>query len=840
MAKKSYQEVVRGIRTAKDPAMYISEVLTEIRQEIKGTDRNDKVISLQKLIYLNLLGYNFDWAEFHVIEVMSQPLYKERRVGYLAATVLIRPESELFILCANTLKKAFLSKNKYDVGLALDCFSMVVTEELARDLLPDILNLLKSKRAFVRRKAVLCLFRIYRQYPASLDEFYTPLVSMLGDADISVQSSAISVITELAREDPSRYQQLAPTIFNLLVNVENTWILIKVVKLLMNLVTQEPRLAKKILDPLVTIVRQAETKSLLYEAMMGVGQCLIYVPIKEGSKFAREVGKVAELLMAKFLEFVEDPDPNLKYLGLCGLLRLVKTAPAVVAKKSYIYVNCLKANDSTIRSKALSLIQEIANPKNLKNLVEDLVTCLHSGTEYEMREDIINGILDMCSRDMYKNTQDFAWLVSVLVDLAKTRGSHTGEAISQRLIDITLRVPAVRLITVNYVLPLLLQPDSVCESMKCYSGYLQQDQIANVFASLASPSVMYLDPAIQATMLQSLLQVTLRFICSLGSGSDQAVVIKRSVVAHAAQFLSSQSDEVRYRASLLIEVLNATAAFDNETIAIEQREDVKQEMERMEEERKALTTLNEKKEEPAEKETTPESSDSELNLASALETQEAKEEAKEETPKEETPKEEVKEEAAQLGIHHLSELLSRLTEELLPVSAKAQKKVKVPEGLNLDEPLASLALDKEVEPVRSIEFNDGPLFVYASEKKEESGRRHHKGKHGHRREKKDLDQFYLGGKDDDEEGEVKELTLEDVGVPVVEGKEEEAPAVKFEVIRDEEESEEEKKETKSVAEGEKKHRHRSHRHREEKESAKEDSVKDDASVKERKHRHHHH
>ena len=173
------------------------------------------------------------------------------------------------------------------------------------------------------------------------------------------------------------------------------------------------------------------------------------------------------------------------------------------------------------------------------------------------------------------------------------------------------------------------------------------------------------------------------------------MVIKRSVVAHAAQFLSSQSDEVRYRASLLIEVLNATAAFDNETIAIEQREDVKQEMERMEEERKALTTLNEKKEEPAEKETTPESSDSELNLASALETQEAKEEAKEETPKEE-----VKEEAAQLGIHHLSELLSRLTEELLPVSAKAQKKVKVPEGLNLDEPLASLALDVGFERER--------------------------------------------------------------------------------------------------------------------------------------------
>lgn len=174
-------------------------------------------------------------------------------------------------------------------------------------------------------------------------------------------------------------------------------------------------------------------------------------------------------------------------------------------------------------------------------------------------------------------------------------------------------------------------------------------------------------------------------------------MIKRSVVAHAAQFLSSQSDEVRYRAALLMEVLNATEAFDNETIAIEQREDVKKEMERMEEERKALTSLNEEAAaEAAEAKETKEaeSSDSELNLASALETQEAKEEAKEETPKEETPREETPREAAeQAGIHHLSELLSRLTEELLPVSAKAQKKVKVPEGLNLDEPLASLALE---------------------------------------------------------------------------------------------------------------------------------------------------
>lgn len=172
-------------------------------------------------------------------------------------------------------------------------------------------------------------------------------------------------------------------------------------------------------------------------------------------------------------------------------------------------------------------------------------------------------------------------------------------------------------------------------------------------------------------------------------------MIKRSVTAHASQFLSSQSDEVRYRASLLIEILNAVSSFDSETIAIEQQEDVQKEMQRMEEARKEMTTMNEK-ESAKEEKPAAESDDGELNLAGALENEaeSAKEETpKEETPKEETPKEEVVKEEAQLGIHHLSELLSRLTEELMPVSAKAQKKVKIPEGLDLDTPITSLALE---------------------------------------------------------------------------------------------------------------------------------------------------
>lgn len=69
MVKKTYQEVVRGLRSTTDPTMYISEVLTEIRQEIRGTDRHDKVSSLLKLLYLNLLGYTFEWAVCSILRL---------------------------------------------------------------------------------------------------------------------------------------------------------------------------------------------------------------------------------------------------------------------------------------------------------------------------------------------------------------------------------------------------------------------------------------------------------------------------------------------------------------------------------------------------------------------------------------------------------------------------------------------------------------------------------------------------------------------------------------------------------------------------------------------------
>lgn len=40
---------------------------------------------VRKLTYLQMIGYNVSWAAFAIVEVMSQPKFGHKRIGYLAA-----------------------------------------------------------------------------------------------------------------------------------------------------------------------------------------------------------------------------------------------------------------------------------------------------------------------------------------------------------------------------------------------------------------------------------------------------------------------------------------------------------------------------------------------------------------------------------------------------------------------------------------------------------------------------------------------------------------------------------------------------------------------------------
>lgn len=147
-----------------------------------------------------------------------------------------------------------------------------------------------SSRPYLRKKAVLIMYKIFLNYPDSLRPSFPRLKEKLDDPEPSVQAAAVNVICELARKNPKNYLSLAPVFFKLMTVSTNNWVLIKIIKLVSlwirliswirlidvffysglkfgALTPLEPRLGKKLIEPLTNIINSTSAMSLLYECI---------------------------------------------------------------------------------------------------------------------------------------------------------------------------------------------------------------------------------------------------------------------------------------------------------------------------------------------------------------------------------------------------------------------------------------------------------------------------------------------------------------------------------------------------------------------------------------------
>jgi AP-3 complex subunit delta len=119
MFEKNLTELIKGIRAHKgSEAKYIDSSIGECRKEIKSKDLEIKAQAILKLTYvsislfrsslilqLQMYGYEFSWASFQVVEVMSSSTFKEKAIGYLAASLSFKPDTDVLMLTTNLIKK---------------------------------------------------------------------------------------------------------------------------------------------------------------------------------------------------------------------------------------------------------------------------------------------------------------------------------------------------------------------------------------------------------------------------------------------------------------------------------------------------------------------------------------------------------------------------------------------------------------------------------------------------------------------------------------------------------------------------------------------------------------
>ncbi|KAL2247342.1 AP-3 complex subunit delta isoform X1 [Sesamum indicum] len=521
--QRSLDDIIKGVRLCPpgtEPT-FIAKSLDEIRREVKSTDRQTKAIALQKLTYLHSLhGVDMSWAAFQCVELSSSSAHSHKRIAYLAASLSFNPSTtDVILLLTHQLRKDLSSSSVHDVSLALSTLSSICNPDLSRDLTPELFTLLSSGKPFVRKKAIAAILRVFEQYPDAVRVCFKRVVENLETTDVGILSAVVGLFCELAVKEPRSYLPLAPEFYKILVDCRNNWILIKVLKIFAKLAPLEPRLGKRVVEPICEHMGRTGAKSLAFECMMTIVSSM------------SEYESAVKLAVGKVREFLLDDDPNLKYLGLQALTMVAQKHMWAVLENKELVVKALSDVDVNIKLEALRLVMSMVSEDNVMEICRILISHAQK-SDPEFCNEILGYILFTCSRNFYEVICDFDWYVAFLGEMARIPHCQKGKEIETQLIDIGMRVKDARLELVDVARSLVIDPallgNPFVHGVLAAAAWVSGEYVAlsrnpfELVEALLQPRTSLLTPSVRSVYIQSAFKALIFCIWSYGklNGDD--------------------------------------------------------------------------------------------------------------------------------------------------------------------------------------------------------------------------------------------------------------------------------------------------------------------------------
>lgn len=485
--EKSLKDLIKGIRANSESPeqlhQFLIQALAECREEANSPDLNLKTNSVLKLTYLEMYGFDMSWANFHVLEVMSSSKLQHKRVGYLAASQSFHKDPDILMLATNLLKKDLKYDGNNDtlkMGIALSGLSNMITPSLASDICDDLFAMLGSSHAYIRKKSVTALFKLFLQYPEALRDNFDSFVAKLEDDDLSVVSATVSVVCELSKKKPEPFIPLSPLFYEMLINIDNNWIIIRLLKLFTNLSQVEPKLRTKILPKVLELMSMTSAISVIYESI----NCIVKGHMLDSDDYDTALSCLQELT-----KFCNSNDPNLRYISVVLFYKIGKINTDFISEFDSLVIRLLKDPDVSIRSRALELLEGAVDEGNIKKIVEILIGQFTANDtvfvsrlgepvdSFNPRKEVtidiplsykvkmVQTISRICSMDDYVNISDFGWYIAVLSDLCvisqDLNDESLGYQLGEDLRNIMVKVPSKRDRAVRTIIGLISNKDIV-------------------------------------------------------------------------------------------------------------------------------------------------------------------------------------------------------------------------------------------------------------------------------------------------------------------------------------------------------------------------------------------
>ncbi|KAJ6693027.1 AP-2 COMPLEX SUBUNIT ALPHA [Salix purpurea] len=385
------------------------------QSNFKGLTPYEKKKYVWKMLYIYMLGYDVDFGHMEAVSLISAPKYPEKQVGYIVTSSLLNENHDFLRLAINTVRNDIIGRNETFQCLALTMVGNIGGREFAESLAPDVQKLLISSscRPLVRKKAALCLLRLFRKNPdvVNVDGWSDRMAQLLDERDLGVLTHWSDL--------------LGTRIFR-----KNTLIMVKTMRALQYFPTvEDPNTRRSLFEVLQRILMGTDVvknvnKNNASHAVLFEALALVMHLDAENEMMSQCVA-----LLGKFIAVRE---PNIRYLGLENMTRMLMVTDVhdIIKRHQAQIITSLKDPDISIRRRALDLLYGMCDVSNAKDIVEELLQYL-STADFAMREELSLKAAILAE----KFAPDLSWYVDVILQLIDKAGDFVSDDIWFRVVQ---------------------------------------------------------------------------------------------------------------------------------------------------------------------------------------------------------------------------------------------------------------------------------------------------------------------------------------------------------------------------------------------------------------------
>ncbi|KAF7121144.1 hypothetical protein RHSIM_Rhsim13G0104500 [Rhododendron simsii] len=407
-----------------------------------------------KMLYIYMLGYDVDFGHMEAVSLISAPKYPEKQVGYIVTSSLLNENHDFLRLAINTVRNDIIGRNETFQCLALTMVGNIGGREFAESLAPDVQKLLISSscRPLVRKKAALCLLRLFRKNPdvVNVDGWSDRMAQLLDERDVGVLTSSMSLLVALVANNHDAYWSCLPKCVKVMermarnqdipqeytyYGIPSPWLQVKTMRVLQYFPTIEDPSTRRALfevlqrilmgtDVVKNVNKNNASHAVLFEAL-----ALVMHLDAENEMMSQCVA-----LLGKFIAVRE---PNIRYLGLENMTRMLMVTDVqdIIKRHQAQIITSLKDPDISIRRRALDLLYGMCDVSNAKDIVEELLQYL-SSADFAMREELSLKAAILAE----KFAPDLSWQVES--HLMHTKSFNVGwfNCVNNRYVDVILQL----------------------------------------------------------------------------------------------------------------------------------------------------------------------------------------------------------------------------------------------------------------------------------------------------------------------------------------------------------------------------------------------------------------